>query len=173
MLSRILKLGRRMTETATPVDGPEPPLRLAKLIPAPEAPEGEIDTDAMQDRAQDAVDALAGNHEQWLEADLQRLVDAWNVCKGKATPAWRPLFVASHNLKGMAASYGSPSIARVCTSLCTLLKGDSGAPDALVQLHVDACRAIHAGRERDGAEALAKTVCRALEGQVSKSAQAA
>ena len=65
---------------------PAPPVTAAE-IPAPaHAPEPQhepetADPDDLADRAEAAVDAMASQFDAWMEADLDRLTDAWRQAK--------------------------------------------------------------------------------------------
>lgn len=151
--------------------------RVIKIRPAEPAPEAEADiVDSadpadMADRAEAAVDSLSGQFETWMTADLDKLVTAWAEAQAPdATPeAYRAVFTASHNIHGVAGSYGYPAISRLCGSLCTLL-GDThpGENSALINLHIEACRAAFSGvGSGDSAASVADAVCDALEQTVA------
>ena len=153
--------------------------RVIKIRPAEPAPEAEAEEEIvhstdpadMADRAEAAVDSLSGQFETWMTADLDKLVAAWTDAQAPdASPeAYRAVFTASHNLHGVAGSYGYPAISRLCGSLCTLL-GDThpGENSALINLHIEACRAAFLGvGSGDTAASVADAVCDALEQTVA------
>ena len=149
--------------------------RVIKIRPAePEpdaAPMQNADPTDMADRAETAVDSLSGQFEDWMATDLDKLVTAWSDAQAPdATPdAYRAVFTASHNIHGVAASYGYPAISRLCGSLCTLLNDTRpGENLALINLHIEACRAAYVGVGSGGSAAsVADAVCDALEQSVA------
>ena len=151
--------------------------RVIKIRPTVPAPEAEadsvqsVDPTDMADRAEAAVDSLSGQFEAWMTADLDKLVAAWRDAQApEATPeAYRAVFTASHNIHGVAGSYGYPAISRLCGSLCTLLNDTHpGENSALINLHIEACRAAFVGvGSGDSAASVADAVCDALEQSVA------
>ena len=114
-------------------------------------------------------DLLTDAYKQWLERDLELLTSAWEKLQGAPDhqDTIQAFFRISHNLKSSAALYGKPTITRLCTSLCRLLKQSSPAETlALINLHVDACNA--ASRYPSGAPEIVDAVCNALELQVTR-----
>lgn len=126
----------------------------------------------MEGKAEAAVEALASKHDAWANNDLANLTNAWAEIKGHETLEGQldDLARISHNLKGMAATYGYPAIGRIASSLCNLLEsGRASNQHALINLHVEACRAAHLQSDDVGAnEKIAQSVCVALETQVSR-----
>ncbi|MEM6899143.1 MAG: Hpt domain-containing protein [Pseudomonadota bacterium] len=105
----------------------------------------------------------------WLRRDLDRLYSTWEDTQADQDNMSK--FVrAAHDLKGMSGTYGYPSIERLMTSLDTLLTSQSDATNfALINLHVEACRAAFAqGLRGDASDAVADSVCSALEDQVAR-----
>ena len=128
-------------------------------------------TEMLGGLAEDAVDSLSSQFEAWMRGDLDELVRAWRVAREPDATAedYRAVFTAAHNIKGAANSYGYPAIARLCGSLSRLL-GDTrpGENAALINLHVEACRAAFKsiGQGSDG-QSIADAVCEALEERVA------
>lgn len=151
--------------------------RVIKMRPVEPVPDAEADIvhsadpADMADRAEAAVDSLSGQFETWMTADLDKLVAAWRDAQAPdATPeAYRTVFTASHNIHGVAGSYGYPAISRLCGSLCTLLNDTHpGENSALINLHIEACRAAFVGvGSGDSAASVADAVCDALEQSVA------
>ena len=158
---------------------PAPPVAAAD-VPAPaaaEAPQHEpeaADPDDLADRAEAAVDAMASQFDAWMEADLDRLSDAWQQAKqpGATPDAYRTVFMCAHNIRGASGSYGYPAISRLCGSLCTLLgETHPGENAALINLHIEACRAAFIGAGKgDTSQSMADAVCDALEQSVAAKA---
>ncbi|MFN3314632.1 MAG: Hpt domain-containing protein [Hyphomonas sp.] len=150
-------------------------------VPAPapmaapaEAPELHADADPedMFSKAEDAVDALADEFEGWMRDDLEKLREAWAVVRANetSTDAYRALYTCSHNIRGAASSYGFPAVSRLCGSLCTLLgETKPGENSALINLHIDACRAaVATGPQGEGSQSVADQLCDALERKVAE-----
>jgi len=80
----------------------------------------------------------------------------------------------AHNLKGMATTYGHPSISRLASSLDQLLKAENaGTQHALINLHIEACRAAYIeGSQTEHGDQIAQSVCVALEAQVKRALEA-
>jgi HPt (histidine-containing phosphotransfer) domain-containing protein len=134
----------------------------------------DADPDALADLAVAAVDSMAPQFEAWMAADLEKLSAAWSDAQSpEATPdQYRAVFMAAHNIRGVAGSYGYPAISRLCGSLSTLLSGTHpGENSALINLHIEACRAAFVGVGRsDSAQSVADAVCDALEQSVAAKA---
>lgn len=130
----------------------------------------------IEEKAEMAVNALSSKHDAWAQSDLASLTDAWIIARQNSDTRGYLADVtrAAHNLKGMAATYGHPAIARLASSLCHLL-GSKHAPDqhALINLHIEACRAAYLeGNPTKGGDAVAQSVCVALETQVRRTLEA-
>jgi HPt (histidine-containing phosphotransfer) domain-containing protein len=152
--------------------------RVIKITHPPEAkpqPDNRFDADDLGDRAEAAVDSLAGQFDYWIRADLARLNEAWDLVRAQGGRAedYRTLFMTAHNIRGSATSFGYPAISRLCGSLCTLVTNTRpGENDALINLHVDACRAVYASASSDqSSQAVADAVCAALEQRVGGAAR--
>ncbi|MEZ6000557.1 Hpt domain-containing protein [Hyphomonas sp.] len=156
----------RVIKSAEPVRTPQPAATITE--PANTAP---ADTEFLGGLAEEAVDSLSSQFETWMRGDLDELVRAWSVARepGATAEDYRAVFTAAHNIKGAANSYGYPAIARLCGSLSRLL-GDTrpGENAALINLHVEACRAAFnsIGQGSDG-QSIADAVCEALEERVA------
>jgi len=135
-----------------------------------------VDPVELADKAEAAVDSLSGQFDAWMSADLDNLIASWNAANvPEATPeAYRAVFMAAHNIRGVAGSYGYPAISRLCGSLATLLSDTHpGENSALINLHVEACRAAFIGVGKgDGSDSVADAVCDALEQSVAAKAGA-
>jgi HPt (histidine-containing phosphotransfer) domain-containing protein len=156
----------RVIKPAAPVQAPEETETFAATAETDAAP-----TEVLGSLAEDAVDSLSGQFEAWMQGDLDQLVSAWNIAKepGATAEDYRAVFTAAHNIKGAANSYGYPAIARLCSSLSQLLSDTRpGENAALINLHVEACRAAFnsIGQGSDG-QSIADAVCEALEERVA------
>lgn len=157
---------------ALPVSTPDIS-RVIKVRPvaAPIEPD-RVDPDEMGDRAEAAMGSLSAQFEMWMSNDLQRLRTAWATAQNPgATPEdFRGLFLVAHNIRGSASSFGYPAISRIAESLCKLLTRTAPGDNlALINLHIEACRAVYrsAARGEDALE-MADAVCDALEIKVSQ-----
>ena len=78
------------------------------------------------------------------------------------------LFLAAHDIKGQAATFGFPLVAPVADSLCRLIEHTpemARMPLALIDQHVDAIRAITTKNTRGDSEAnAARLVAEAAAG---------
>lgn len=126
--------------------------------PEAEAPDTETETDATSDTA-------------WLDEDLATLRGAAEVFLEDPTSETdrRALFLVAHNMRGAAGAYDLPVIERITGSLCLLLEQDNdpAGASALINLHVEACRAAANHKSARSSADLADAVCTALEDQVS------
>lgn len=102
-------------------------------------------------RAEAALDKLSDQFGDWINEEVGRLSDAWAAYeKAPGTrQAKYELHRRSHDLKGLAPTYGYPLVGRICASLCKLTgdeHGDINAPVALLKAHVDAAKAAVSGK---------------------------
>ena len=148
------------------------PLPVRQDAPRPEAEEqSDASAETLANLAEEAVDSLSSQFEAWMRGDLAQLVSDWQVAQkpGATAEHYRAVFTAAHNIKGAANSYGYPAIARLCGSLSRLLSDTRpGENSALINLHVEACRAAFnsIGQGSDG-QSIADAVCEALEARVA------
>lgn len=142
---------------------------------APSDPSTEHDPEELGDRAEAAVDDLSSRFEAWMQADLDKLKQAWAAAKedGATPDDYKSLETCAHNIRGVATSYGYPAISRLCGSLCALLADTQpGENDALINLHVEACSAAFGSIGRgEAAQSVADAVCDALEERVAVKAK--
>ena len=147
------------------------PKEMAPADPAPPEPVFVADPQEMVTQAEEALDALTEEFEGWMRNDLEKMRDAWRVAQKPHATAddYRTLYTCAHNIRGAATSYGYPAVSRLCGSLCDLLSGTRpGENTALINLHIEACRAaVAAGPQGEGSESVAEAVCEALERRVA------
>lgn len=98
-------------------------------------------------RAEQALDRLSVNFEDWIRAEVGKLHQARNAARAArfSEASLDALFSVSHDLKGQASTLGYPFAAGICASLCRLIdatRGGGRLPSELVDQHVDAVRAI-------------------------------
>jgi len=107
--------------------------------------------------------------ETWKQNDLDLLQTTWQACcdtpqDEESVDAFRR---ALHNLHGASGAYGGGALTRLSGSLQELVSSVDDLQDeaALVNLHVQACRAAALG-DGSSADEVADAVCQALEDQV-------
>ncbi|MEO1407529.1 MAG: hypothetical protein AAFV54_13720 [Pseudomonadota bacterium] len=187
MITKLINRIKRLSDGASTNE--DQTVDIGRVLPGYTPPidrdEDEIEADAVQATAEettsdaplvltDAVVAadISDDEDQkteWLHRDLKRLYATWEDAKD--APEKMSFFErANHDLKGMAGTYGYPSIERLTTSLDRLLNSNcAGSNPALINLHVEACRAAFAqGMKGDASDAVADSVCSALEAQVAR-----
>lgn len=142
-----------------------PPNKLKKAVEKVK-PGTKIDFDPVA-RAEAALAELAADFSTWMELECTRLDAARNAVKasGMNTGTHDALFLAAHDIKGQAATFGYPLVAPVADSLCRLLEHTPDMeriPMALVDQHVDAVRAITTKNTRGDSNANAAKLAEKL-----------
>jgi chemotaxis protein histidine kinase CheA len=129
-----------------------------------------LDLDAIA-RAEKAMDGLKGEFENWAAADVDRLMAAKaRFAKTPDTAAHAALLRAAHDLKGQAATYDFPTIARVAGSLSKLLgelPDGRELPAGLVDAHVGAVHVIFRDKVKDTSNKMVQALTSELEKQVA------
>lgn len=110
--------------------------------------------------AEKALAELSGNFETWMKSECERLDKARQsvLTTGFTKATKQVLFLAVHDIKGEAATFGYPAVAATADSLCRLLEytpNPTRIPVELVNQHVDAIRAIFHEYSRSDAKYLA------------------
>jgi HPt (histidine-containing phosphotransfer) domain-containing protein len=105
-----------------------------------------FDMEAIE-RAEAALADLSSEFDGWMAKEVERLTRARDAVAAEGINAGSRanIYIASHDIKGEAATFGYPLAARVAESLCHLLDGvadDARVPADLVIQHADAIRAI-------------------------------
>ncbi len=116
-------------------------------------------------RAEDALKAMSGSFQEWLEndvANLQAAREAGEAC-GWTGDTLEALFSIAHDIKGLGATYNYPLATEIAASLCRLIETEAGrtlarANSALLCAHVDAVRAA----ARDQIKSVRNPIGRAL-----------
>ena len=111
----------------------------------------------------------------WMRADLDRLSTTWDAARsapGHADAA-KAFSRAVHDLLGASGAYGGGALTRLSGSLHKLIQRPQAIATeaALINLHVQACRACALGNA-DGQDEISNAVCDALESQVDKAVSA-
>jgi chemotaxis protein histidine kinase CheA len=132
---------------------------------------GGVDMAAMK-RAESAVDKLKLQFADMIADDVKTLVAARAVYARAPEPDARAaLMRAAHDMKGQAATFRFPLIARVAGSLSRMigeLPDDAALSAALIDAHVTAIRAIHRQNIQDENDATALALCAELDARVSE-----
>jgi hypothetical protein len=98
-------------------------------------------------KAEAALAELAEDFTKWMDTECIRLDTARNAMKaaGINKGTRDALFLAAHDIKGQADTFGFPLVAPVADSLCRLIEHTpdmARLPINLIDQHVDAVRAI-------------------------------
>ena len=122
-----------------------PPNKLKKAVQKVK-PGTKVEFDPVA-RAEAALAELAEDFTQWMEQECVRLDTARNAVKasGFNQGTRDALFLAIHDIKGQATTFGYPQVTPVAESLCRLIEHTpdmARLPFALIDQHVDAIRAI-------------------------------
>lgn len=124
-------------------------------------------------RADDALKAMSGSFQQWLEEEATRLQAARLAAEADkwSADAFEMLFAAAHDLKGLAGTYEFPLVTQIAASLCRLIETDAGraaarSEPALIGAHVDALRAALRDGIKTDAHPVGRLLLKTLEGRV-------
>jgi len=121
-------------------------------------------------RAEAAMETIKVEFVDWIAGDIARLggtCEAFAAVRDQATHD--DLFRASHDLKGQAATFEYPLVARVASSLCKLideLKSPETIALSVIEAHVDAIRVIFRDKIKDISNVTALTLVEELEARV-------
>ncbi len=130
-----------------------------------------VDADAIK-RAEAAVDELKTEFQDWVSADVAKLGEARDrFAEQRSKKTAGQLFRASHDIKGQAATFNFPLIARVAVSLCKLIE-ESRSLDALplnlIDAHVQAIRVIFRDKIQDNVNPTAIALAEELEARTAE-----
>jgi len=142
-----------------------PPNKLKKAVQKLK-PDAKLDFDPVA-QAEAALAELAGDFTQWMEHECVRLHTARKAVRasGFNQGTRDALFLAAHDIKGQAATFGFPLVMPVADSLCRLIEHTpemKRIPMGLVDQHVDAVRAITHKNTRGDSEATAARLAEKL-----------
>jgi chemotaxis protein histidine kinase CheA len=123
-------------------------------------------------RAQQAMEELKSEFAGWLAEDLRILGEARaNYAQAPQAEARAALLRAAHDIKGQAATFHYPLIARVAGSLSKMigeLPEASALPLSLIDAHVNAMLVIHKQAMQDTGDEIALALCSELEARVEE-----
>ena len=127
---------------------------------------------AAVNRAEAAMEALKSEFADWAQDDVRRLVAARDVFAANANTAARAgLLRAAHDMKGQAATFNYPLIARVAGSLSHLihdLPENTELSLGLVDAHVNAIHVIYRDKVMDMSNKVALALAEELEARVAE-----
>ena len=117
--------------------------------------------------AEKALAELSGEFGTWMKSECERLDKARQsiLTTGFTKANKQVLFLAIHDIKGEAATFGYPAVAATADSLCRLIEytpNPTRIPIELMSQHVDAVRAIFQEYSRSDAKYLATMLTRRL-----------
>ena len=125
------------------------------------------DSDDPVARAEQALQSLADEFDDWMAVECDRLLRAHEAVAShgfnKATCA--ELFRAAHDIKGDAATFGYPTAGAAAESLCRIIEHApdlNRVPADLIANHVDAIKAIVREHDRIDAAGVAEELSRNL-----------
>jgi chemotaxis protein histidine kinase CheA len=142
-----------------------PPNKLKKAVQKVK-PGTKVEFDPVA-RAEAALAELAEDFTQWMESECTRLDQARNALRasGMNQGTRDALFLAIHDIKGQATTFGFPHVTPVAESLCRLIEHTPDMhriPLSLVDQHVDAVRAITHKNARGDSDANAAVLAQRL-----------
>jgi hypothetical protein len=130
-----------------------------------------IDTGAVK-RAEGAMETLKSEFASWAADDVKRLEAARAIFAKTPDAASRArLLRAAHDMKGQAATFNYPLIARVAGSLSKLigeLPEDKIVPLGLVDAHVSAIHVIYRDKVMDDSNKVALVLIGELDARVAE-----
>jgi hypothetical protein len=133
---------------------------------------GAIDPSAIA-KAEAALKSLSGNFAQWLQDEITKLEAARQEVKsvGQTAETMESLYLRSHDLKGLGATYGFPIITRLAASLCRLIDDKEKrvtSPMGLVDAHIDAIKAAVRDDIKDETHPVGRVLIQELEARVAE-----
>jgi chemotaxis protein histidine kinase CheA len=132
---------------------------------------GGLDMGAVK-RAEQAMESLKSEFADWLADDVGVLVAARKRYGEQPDADTRAaLLRAAHDIKGQAATFNYPLIARVAGSLSRMI-GDlpekAALPLSLIDAHVNAILVIHKQGMQDTGDKIALALCKELDARVDE-----
>jgi chemotaxis protein histidine kinase CheA len=132
---------------------------------------GGVDMAALK-RAEAAMEGLKDDFAGWIADDVKKLTDARAAYAADPDQKNRDaLLRAAHDIKGQAATFNYPLIARVAGSLSRLV-GETPAgtaiPLSLIDAHVNAVLVIHKQGMQDTGDKIAQALCAELNARVDE-----
>jgi HPt (histidine-containing phosphotransfer) domain-containing protein len=132
---------------------------------------GGIDMAAMK-RAEGAIETLKTEFGDMMADDVKTLIAARaHYVKASGATGRAALMRAAHDIKGQAATFQFPLIARVAASLAKMigeLPPDTAIPATLIDAHVTAIQVIHRQNMQAENDATALALCAELDARVGE-----
>jgi len=126
---------------------------------------------AAVERADAAMEGIKSEFDAWAADDVEKLLAARaRFFKTPDAASRATLLRAAHDMKGQAATFNYPMIARVCGSLSKLIgewPADRDLPLTLIDAHVSAVEVIRREKVMDETNILAQALTKELEKQVT------
>ena len=125
---------------------------------------GGLDMAAIK-RAETAMESLKGEFAGWAAQDVQKL----EAARGRFAKTPDADARAAHDMKGQAATFDYPLIARTAGSLSKMIHDSPASkaiPLALVDAHVSAIHVIYRDKVMDASNKVALVLIQELETQV-------
>jgi chemotaxis protein histidine kinase CheA len=127
---------------------------------------------AAMERAEQALTKLQSEFADWMAEDVRALTDVRaHYARTQEDGARNALLRTAHDIKGQAATFHYPLIARVAASLSRLideLPQGAPVPPTLVDAHVDAILVIHKNKLQNAEDKTALALCAALDARVTE-----
>ena len=121
-------------------------------------------------RAELAMEELKGEFSGWIADDVKKLIETRTRYALAPDDSGRAAILrAAHDIKGQAATFKFPLIARVAGTLSRLigeLPPKTDIPVALVDAHVNAIQVIHKLGMQDTRDKTAQALCAELDARV-------
>ena len=103
-------------------------------------------------RANQALDNLSGQFQEWIEDELVRLDAAWSdysdAPAAERDSKVEKIHCVAHDLKGLAKTYEYPLVGRMAACLCRISSDEvdrTASPANLIKAHIDGIRAAIKG----------------------------
>ena len=127
-------------------------------------------------RAEAAMEEIKSEFSAWAAAEVEKLMAARaRFAKTPDAPSRSALLRAAHDMKGQAATFNYPLIARVSGSLSKLigeLPAEKELPLGLVDAHVSAIHVIYRDKVMDESNKVALALTLELEARVAEALKA-
>ena len=121
-------------------------------------------------RAEAAMDTLKTEFQDWVSADVEKLIAARDAFVASPNADTREkLYRISHDITGQAQTFEFPILGRVAKSLChmiTEMPDAANLPRPLIDAHVHAIRIIFREKIQTDTNPMALVLARELEARV-------
>ncbi len=126
-------------------------------------------------KAESVMADLSSQFAGWIDSDVQRLLTAKDAVLeyGLNAETKHELFISSHEIKGLAATFGFPLIGKLAYSLCNMLEtiqDNTKIPVSVIEQHTASIAAmVHKNAQGDGsaiARTLTMRLCKVTEDYV-------